>query len=131
MLENTTFSLTGMGYLHEVIYKNDGMYARINVINRFNAVSNSTDDVWIDCAIKDDVLSQLLIALESDLQRQRTVIMQFEADYSHFECCHYAGIDQNPSNIILLTGNLRHIGEYFVNGVNQIKILSIRQFLAS
>jgi hypothetical protein len=47
MLNKANLTLTGLGYLNEVSVQDDGLYARINVINKFNSGAQRSDDIWI------------------------------------------------------------------------------------
>ena len=85
MFSDVIFSLRGVGYLHDVIHKFDGMYAKINAINKFNSGLRRPDDIWIECAVKDsDVLKQMT-EIKKNLYGHSTIIIHFEAEYSGFD----------------------------------------------
>lgn len=118
MIKNVIFSLNGIGYLHDLIRKNDELYGRINVINKFNINAQRTDDVWIDVLIKEDFLP-IMNELKSHLNFQRTVILHFSAEYDGFDYCQTGLSDEDPGNMVHIQGKLQCIMDYFIDGISQ------------
>jgi hypothetical protein len=116
MLENTFLSLSGHGYLHDVrCYRRDEWYATLNVIQPFN--HSPSDDVWLECQFNMDKFP-ILAKLDHYLDKGKSVILKFDAEYSGFQQ-YYAGLSENdPRFIVQLRGKLLHAHEYDIEGLN-------------
>ena len=112
------FCLDGVGYLHDVYQKDDGLYARINVIHQFNSGSQHPDDIWIDCIVNDDDLLQLMNELKLNLGMQKTIIIQFSIAFSGFDYCQAEMTGEDLNYIVFFKGKLQGVEKCFVNGVH-------------
>lgn len=117
MSKGSIFTLSGTGYLNNVIHSNGNTIARINVINRFGSSNHASDDIWIDCQVKLNNLLPYITELESNLKFGKTVILRFNVKYSSFDFCHSGISKDDPNNILQLQGNLLSIDECFIDGV--------------
>lgn len=117
MFSNVNFNLTGMGYLHDVIRGDGEVFAKINVIHKFNSGTQHSDDVWMNCLVKDEKLLSLIDNLEMNLRKQKTVIVQFATQYIGFDFFQQGLTEDDPSYIVFLKGKLLDIERIFINGV--------------
>ncbi|MEO8963802.1 MAG: hypothetical protein ABI370_03940 [Gammaproteobacteria bacterium] len=118
MFKNPVFNLSGVGYLHEIVRKDQTIVARINIINKFNSSNERSDDIWLDAHVKDNDLLQLLVDFEKNLQLKKTVILHFEAGYSGLDCCHLGLTEDDPWHIVKMQGQLFRLNEYYIDGVH-------------
>lgn len=114
---NPIFSLSGVGYLHEVFRKNDEVFAKINVIHHFTDGAKHSDDVWILCNIKGDDLLQRMVVLENNLRKQKAIILHFSIQYLGFDFCQNGITEEDPNHIVFLAGKLQRIEKCYINGV--------------
>lgn len=131
MFTNAIFNLSGIGYLHDVIRKDDGVYAKINVIHRFNAGAQHSDDIWIDCIVKDDGLLRVIGDLEYSLRKQKTVILQYDIQYLGFDYCQNGMSEDDPKYIVFLKGKLQRVESYFINGESFNETQTTQRMLAN
>ena len=114
---NALFNFNGIGYLHDVIRKDDNVYAKINVIHRFNAGAQHSDDIWIHCLVKGDDLLRLMVELKNNLCKQKAVILHFDIQYLGFDYCQNGITEEDPNNIVPLKGRLQRVEKCYINGV--------------
>jgi hypothetical protein len=105
------FCLSGVGYLHDISHQNDGMHAKINVINGFNSSLHNSDDIWIDCIIKDNDVMQLT-KFGRYLKANQIVIWEFDVQYYQVGM-----IKSDPKSIVFIKGTLLRVRECYIDGV--------------
>ncbi len=121
---DSLFTINGTGYLCDVISSNNDLSIKLNVIHRFNAGINHSDDIWITSIVEDEGLKHILKALKKSLDMKKTVILEFGMQYTTLEHIQH-GVDENdPNKFLFIKGKLLKIGKYFINGVNPLKELA-------
>ncbi len=108
-------SLSGYGYLHDLIPINNKQVARIKAITHFNPSSQGKDEVWIDCEVEGFIAHRLqeLIRL---VRNGDNVMLTFQVEFSAF-CSAYAGqAVEDPKHMVTLQGKLQELGSIYING---------------
>lgn len=127
MLSTAKFTFSGTAYLCEANSINDELYVKINVLHSFNTGVKNSDEIWINCKVEDDNLKHLISSLKISLEMKQAIIIEFSMHYTALESLQYSSDDDEPDKYIHLKGKLLSIGNYYINGINQLRALTDKE----
>lgn len=112
------FCLTGFGYLEGIdATEKESVSARLRVMQLpFSDVSDpALEEVTVNCVTHDPEWVILVKALQKESYEGHSIIIKFQAAYSHFGFCH-AGIKGDPEQMIQLNARLLRIDGWYRDG---------------
>lgn len=118
MQSKNTFQLSGLGYLTEISRQNGQKTAKIKVIHQFSSGADHSDQIWLNCLVRDFKLQSKLGLVERSLGQGNTVIVQFDAKYIGLEHSQFGMTDEDPNQFIQFKADLFLIHSMYINGKN-------------
>jgi hypothetical protein len=118
MKSSNILTLTGVGYLTEVIRQHGQKTAKINVIHEFSTGATHTDQIWINCIIRDFKLQSKIALVERSIELGKTIIIGFDAQYIGLDHCQYGITEDDPNQFLQFKGELQHIKSLYINGTS-------------
>lgn len=115
-MQPNTFSLCGLGYLRDVIQNGGEKIAKICVIHQFNSGFDHTDEIWINCLVREFKLRSKIKLVERSLELGHAVIIQFEAKYLGLEHTQFGVTEQDPHQFLQFKADLLRVHNMYING---------------
>lgn len=110
------FCLSGMGYLHDIIQRQERMIARVKAVLQANSGDLRKDEVWMDCEIDSEQYLLCLKHLLKLVRAGKSVMVTFKAEYQNFIEAFNGLTPCDPKNIVILNTKLYSLEDCYVNG---------------